>query len=37
VVEEGMALKDILIQHLSKDPERRTLVVEVNEGENVDE
>ena len=28
---EGMALKDILIQHLSKDPERRTRVVEVNE------
>jgi hypothetical protein len=27
---EGMALKDILIQHLFKDPERQTRVVEVS-------
>ena len=29
-VVEGLALKDILIRHLSKDPERQTRVVEVN-------
>jgi hypothetical protein len=32
-VDEDMELKDIIIQHLSKDPERQTRVVEgVNEG-----